>query len=67
MNDLIQALRIFQKYSDVKYPTTCEHDTLFVNCVTPKDVSQEDTVKLRELGFIPFEDFAFVSYRFGSN
>ena len=73
MKDLIEALRILMKYIDpedsygMEYPTTCEHDELFVNCVKPEDVSEEDTRRLEELGFVPYEDFAFVSYRFGSN
>lgn len=70
MKDLIEALQILMKYVDPKYekyPTTCEHDQFFVNCVTPDSVSEEDTKRLDELGFVPYEDFAFVSYRFGSN
>lgn len=67
MEDLIKALQIFAKYSDTKYPTKCEHDTLIVNCVKPDDVSLEDLNELEKLGFLPFEDFAFVSYRFGDN
>lgn len=71
MNDLIKALQIFLKYVKdehrEKYPTTCEHDMLFVNCVAPDDVSLDDLNELEQLGFFPYEDFAFVSYRFGSN
>lgn len=67
MEDLIKALRIFAKYTDSKYPTKCEHDTLIVNCVSPDGVSEEDKIELEKLGFIPYEDFAFVSYRFGDN
>ena len=68
MKDLIEALQIFMKYcGDVKYPTTCEHEELFVNCVTPEQVSEEDLKLLDKLGFFPYEDFAFVSYRFGDN
>ena len=52
---------------DVKYPTTCEYEELFVNCVKPEQVSEGDTKRLSELGFEPYEDFAFVSYRFGDN
>jgi len=52
---------------DVKYPTTCEHEELFVNCVKPEHVSKEDLKRLDKLGFLPYEDFAFVSYRFGDN
>ncbi len=68
MNDLIEALEIFKKYCGNKpNPTTCEHDMLFVNCVSPDEVSDEDKNRLNHLGFIPYEDFAFVSYRFGDN
>lgn len=71
MEDLIKALQIFSKYITddygKKYPTTCEHDMLFVNCVCPEQVSEEDKAELDKLGFVPYEDFAFVSYRFGDN
>lgn len=70
MKDLIKALEIFLKYlpnGDKRRPTTCEHDMLFVNCVSPDMVSDTDKEELKNLGFIPYEDFAFVSYRFGSN
>jgi len=71
MEDLIKALQIFSKYitDDYvrKHPTKCEHDMLFVNCVRPDEVSNEDKKELETLGFVPYEDFAFVSYRFGDN
>lgn len=59
MEDLIQALLIFQKYlkpGDLGYdfPTECEHDELYVN-VNPDIVSVEDKTILLELGFIPSE------------
>lgn len=71
MEDLIKSLQIFSKYITDDYgrknPTTCEHDMLFVNCVRPKQVSEEDIEELKTLGFVSYEDFAFVSYRFGNN
>lgn len=68
MEDLIEALQIFMKYcGNVKYPTICDHDVLVVNVVSPDQVSEEDTKRLDELGFFPYEDYAFASYRFGSN
>lgn len=73
MKDLIEALGILAKYIKpddsygMKSPTKCEHGMLFVNCVAPDDVSLEDIGRLSELGFEPYEDFAFVSYRFGDN
>lgn len=66
MNDLISALLIFNKYCDNPYPTSCEHDELYVH-VSPSKVSGEDTVELYNLGFtINSELDCFVSYRFGS-
>lgn len=67
MRDLIEALAIFMKYSDAKHPSTCEHDMFFINCVKPDDVSNDDLHRLDVLGFIPFEDIGFVSYKYGSN
>ena len=71
MEDLIKSLRIFSKYIIDDYgrknPTTCEHDMLFVNCVRHEQFSKEDIEELKTLGFVPYEDFAFVSYRFGNN
>lgn len=72
MEDLIKALLIFQKYImpdyfSYKYPTICEHDTLYVK-VDPNDVSEENKSTLAELGFYPSQEVegCFVSYRFGS-
>ena len=71
MEDLIKSLRIFSKYITDDYgrknPTTCEHDMLFVNCVRHEQVSEEDREELKTLGFVPYEDFVFISYRFGNN
>lgn len=66
---LIEALTIFKKYCDCDgmFPTTCEHDCLFVNTVEPAKVTPEDKERLAYLGFTPYEDCAFISYRFGSN
>lgn len=59
MEDLIKALLIFQKYikpDDLayKYPTSCEHEKLYVN-VNPDIVSVEDKNSLYKLGFFPSE------------
>lgn len=64
MNDLIEALQIFSKYTNSHNPTHCEHDTLYV-CVNPEIVSQEDKNKLEILSFWA-EDDLFSSNRFGS-
>lgn len=66
MNDLIRALLIFNKYCDNPYPTSCEHDELYVH-VSPSKVSWGDTMELHNLGFTPDSELdRFVSYRFGS-
>lgn len=69
MKDLIEALQIFLKYTDSKYPTNCSHDMLWVN-VDPELVSDEDKARLDELGFFVSEDYdyaeGFCSFRYGS-
>ncbi len=66
MKDFIEALTIFLKYSDTKYPTHCEHEKLTV-CVDPALVTKEDTKELKRLGFIADKgEGNFYSFRFGS-
>lgn len=65
MDDLIKALQILRKYGNPEYPTNCCHDELTV-CIDPALVSAEDMAALDELGFIPTDDGAFHSFRFGS-
>lgn len=65
MSKLIEALQIFLKYGDPEHPTHCEHDALMICGINPDDVSDEDKVKLEELGFFVSDD-AFLSYRYGS-
>jgi hypothetical protein len=65
MNELIEALNIFAKYTQDNYPTHCEHDTLMI-LVDPRLVSKEDVTKLDDLGFFVSDDGHFYSFRFGS-
>ena len=51
MKELIEALQIFLKYGDVKYPFHCEHDELSVHGYDPTRFSEEDRKRLEELGF----------------
>jgi hypothetical protein len=68
VKDLIEALTIFLKYSDYKYPTHCEHDVLLVTCVDVEKVSAEDLGRLDELGFFVSEEYeCLASFRFGSS
>lgn len=68
MEDLIKALKILLKYDNPKWPTHCEHDTLYV-AVDPDLVSEDDKVTLEGLGFIVSEEYPemFLSHRYGSN
>jgi len=67
MKDLLEAFEIFNKYiPDKKYPTHCEHDTLYVLC-PPSKLSETDLARVKELGFIPsVNDPSFYSYKYGS-
>lgn len=64
MDDLIEALQIFRKYSTAYNPTHCEHDILMIMDV-PEDIEEKD--RLDELGFHWDKEYGcWVSYRFGS-
>jgi hypothetical protein len=66
MEDLIKALQIFLKYGNKKYPTSCEHDILYVD-VDPSIVSDKDKKTLDELGFFfDDENDCFASFKYGS-
>lgn len=66
MEDLIKALQIFLKYGNKKYPTSCEHDILYVD-VAPNIVSDKDKNTLDELGFfVDDENDCFYSFKYGS-
>ena len=68
MKDLIEALTIFLKYKDVRNPTLCEHDVLYIMEVTKEEVSEEDAARLKELGFLwsEGENNCWISFRYGS-
>lgn len=68
MKDLIEALTIFAKYTNTKWPTNCNHDELRVCGVPLEKVSKADRKRLEELSFSHDEDIedTWVSYRFGS-
>jgi len=67
MDELIQALLIFSKYTKAEYPTGCEHDEFRVY-VDPADVSEKDLNRLEEYGFDKDPDLldCFISYKYGS-
>lgn len=67
MKDLIEALQIFLKYKNSKYPTNCTHDVLAIMEISREDVSDEDNEKLDKLGFFwSEEEECYMSFRFGS-
>ena len=62
MKELIEALQIIWKYMtnpDTNYPTSCEHDMLYVGTVDFNKVDGTTVRKLAELGFIPGLDDEF--------
>jgi hypothetical protein len=66
MQELIEALTIFEKYIGDDYPTGCEHDVLHVY-VDPEKVPEAEIIKLEELGFDIDPDIdCFYSYKYGS-
>jgi len=66
MDDLIQALQILRKYKNPEFPTSSEHDILYIN-VKPKKVSDEDIQILGELGVhADYKEKRFFSYKFGN-
>ena len=67
MNDLIEALQIFAKYTDTYAPTHCEHDILLIMEVNQNDVSEDEYMRLDQLGFHWSTEFdCWASFRFGS-
>lgn len=65
MKDLIEALTILLKYGDPYSPTHCEHDEMWI-MIDPDIVSEEDKIRLEELGVTDAEDGTFRSFRYGS-
>ncbi len=66
MDELIEALTIFRKYTDSKYPIGCEHDEMYVH-VDQALVTAADVTRLDQLGFFIDDNLGiFKSFRFGS-
>jgi len=69
MYDLIEALQIFAKYQgDLRCPTHCEHDVMYIMKVGKDDPSPDEQKQLNKLGFTWLEedDDCWGSFRFGS-
>ena len=67
MKNLIEALQIFLKYGNPKYPTWCEHDVLHICDIDDGKVSDKDKDALDKLGFIvDTDEGGFMSFKYGS-
>ncbi len=67
MKDLIEALTIFAKYTNTKWPTNCTHDFLAIMEIEEDTMSKNDQSKVFELGFFWSDEYdAWISFRFGS-
>jgi hypothetical protein len=69
VDDLIEALQIFNKYMKKQSgsPTHCVHDELWVYGVDTAAMTEQDKVRLDELGFTYVErKDGWRSYTFGS-
>jgi hypothetical protein len=65
MEQLIEDLKVFSKYSKSDYPTHCEHDTMMIADVAQDDISEEDLEKVSDRWLWSEEDDGYISYRFG--
>jgi hypothetical protein len=64
---LIDALLIFRKYGNPKWPTNTGHDVLYVKGPEPDKMTPEDVGELDRLNFNWDEDIeSWSSYVFGS-
>jgi hypothetical protein len=67
MNDLIEALQIFAKYRNPRWPTRCEHELLMIMEVKRHEKTDDEIARLEELGFVWSHEYdCYVSHRFGS-
>lgn len=67
MEDLINALLIFKKYRNSKFPTNCEHDVLMIMEIEKDELSEEDKKEVARLGFFWSEsEGCWSSFKFGS-
>lgn len=51
MEDLIKALQIFLKYTNLQNPTNCEHDAMIIYEIGFDEVDPSDREELDKLGF----------------
>jgi hypothetical protein len=67
MEELIEALQIFAKYSCTNYPTHCEHDIFMIAGVGENDMSAADVAAVQKIGFSWNDEYSsWISYKYGS-
>ena len=67
MEELIKALQIFAQYGNPSRPTHSEHDELTIMEISKEQVSDDDLIELKRLGFFWSDsDMCFKSFRYGS-
>ena len=67
MRDLIEAMKIFAKYTNTDWPTHCEHDWLGIMQVRKDQPTEEDKARLDVLGFLWSDEHdCWGSFKFGS-
>ena len=67
MKELIEALIVFQRYSENEYPTHCEHDALCVCHIEQSDMSEVDREYVEARSFFWNEEYdCWSSYKYGS-
>ena len=55
MKKFIEAITIFDKYNNASYPFWGDQKSFYV-LISPETVSEEDTKRLKDLGFTPNHD-----------
>lgn len=67
MEDLIKSLQIFLRHGNVKFPTHCEHDIMYIFPNNPEGFTEEEVAELDKLGWHWDEDDeSWQSFKFGS-
>lgn len=67
MDELIEALQIFRKYKNERWPTNCQHDVFYIMAVTKDEIPEVEQRRLKELGFLWNDtEEVWQSFRFGS-
>ena len=55
MNRILEGLKIIEKY-EPEFDTCAEHDTLYAGNYAPEKLTDEERVKMEELGWFESED-----------